>query len=163
MSCTPILQIWALGSLLRVFAMGPFAKKQLTCTRNGRRRWQREEKEIITCRTSIKWFKPIHMPAILPLKDESSNAADTYSFLSDTSLLSSLLIAKKLHYIFSSVSAAVSHLISYSVHICGSRRSSLLYLKNGNIWLCDGPSPTCLQRGWRFREKLVKHFIWRQF
>lgn len=44
-----------------------------------------KEKEIVTCRTSIKWFKSIHMTAILPLKDESSNATNTYSFLSDTS------------------------------------------------------------------------------
>lgn len=46
---------------------------------------EREETEIVTCRTSIKWFKSIHVTAILPLKDESGNAADTYSFLSDTS------------------------------------------------------------------------------
>ena len=46
---------------------------------------ERKEKETVTCRTSIKCFKSIHMAAILPLRDESSNAADTYSFLSDSS------------------------------------------------------------------------------
>jgi len=66
------------------------------------------------------------MTAILPLKDESSNAANTYSFLSDTSFTLKPVDSLKVHYFFSSVSAAVSHLISYSVHICGSRRGSLL-------------------------------------
>lgn len=54
---------------------------------------EREEKEIVgTCRTSIKLFKSIHMTAILPLKDEASNAADTLS-CQTLLLLSSPLIA----------------------------------------------------------------------
>jgi len=50
------------------------------------------------------------MTAILPLKDESSNAANTYSFLSDTSFTLKPVDSLKVHYFFSSVSAAVSHL-----------------------------------------------------
>lgn len=81
---SPHLLVWALGSLLKAYFLVFFFLRRYVYG-TGREGDRERGEGNHNFRTPIKWFKSIYMTAVLPLKDESSYAADT--FLSDTSFI----------------------------------------------------------------------------